>query len=413
MHSIYGDKNQPLDYQFDFDYTPYNQLSKLLTSKKTEPQLSFLNDVSSTALQLTLKNLSKAAVDGKNPKLKKGFPVAKKKKDQVDSFSFNVGIKLDRENSRIYIPKIGFIRFKNPKQFHSDKTLNKKHREILGSVFNVSIFRKQSNWYVSVQTKRTLSQVNPETVDSNYLNAIDMGCKRTITLTNQVSFEYQGKIICTGDLTSIKPFAVAWQKLKKLQRQLAKKKVHSSNFNKIKQKINKLHTHIANIRLDFNHKITTAIVKQYAYIAVEDLKIKNMTTSSKGTFDKPGKNVKQKSGLNRSILDQGWGQINGFLKYKLHYTYGTELIKINPKNTSCKCSACGHTEKGNRKSQAVFHCLKCGLIMNADDNAAINIQAAGLAVLAFGGYCFERVFNSNKQYHKTLKEPCRIKVFSP
>ena len=109
-----------------------------------------------------------------------------------------------------------------------------------------------------------------------------------------------------------------------------------------------------------------------------------MSKSAKGTIAEHGKNVKQKSGLNRSILDQGWGMLRQFLTYKLKYNYGTELIEVNPHYTSQKCSGCGHTHADNRKNQASFKCVKCGLSMNADLNASLNIKAAGIAVLACG-----------------------------
>jgi putative transposase len=132
------------------------------------------------------------------------------------------------------------------------------------------------------------------------------------------------------------------------------------------------------------HKVTTAIVKSHAYVVVEALKVKNMSASAKGDAQKHGKNVRQKAGLNRSILDQGWGMFRQFLAYKLKYNYGTKLIEVKAHYTSQRCSECGHTHKDNRKNQASFKCMQCGLAMNADINAAINIRTAGLAELACG-----------------------------
>ena len=170
---------------------------------------------------------------------------------------------------------------------------------------------------------------------------------------------------------------------------------------KQKAKISKLHTKIANIRNDFVHKITTAISKSYAYVAVEALNIKNMSKSAKGSKTQPGTNVKQKSGLNRSILDQGWGMFRQFLAYKLDYNYGTELIEVNPRYTSQCCSSCGHTHADNRKNQSNFQCMQCGLTMNADLNASINIKAAGLDALACGGDGMPSIQNATMKQEPT------------
>jgi putative transposase len=111
--------------------------------------------------------------------------------------------------------------------------------------------------------------------------------------------------------------------------------------------------------------------------------------------------VKQKSGLNKSILDQGWGMFKQFLAYKLKYNYGTELIEVNPQYTSQKCSSCGHIDADNRKNQASFKCVKCGFSMNADLNASLNIKAAGLAVLACGVDRMPSIQNATKKQEPT------------
>jgi putative transposase len=107
-------------------------------------------------------------------------------------------------------------------------------------------------------------------------------------------------------------------------------------------------------------------------VVLEDLKIKNMTKSAKGTLENPGTNVKAKAGLNRAILHQNWGQFTEFLQYKADLA-GTIVEKVNPAYTSQRCSACGHIARENRENQAVFICKKCGHTQNADHNAAINI----------------------------------------
>ncbi len=123
--------------------------------------------------------------------------------------------------------------------------------------------------------------------------------------------------------------------------------------------------------------------KNQAIIVVEKLKVGNMSRSGKGTEKKPGRNVRAKSGLNRAILDQGWGKFLRQLSYKQERRGGL-LISVNPHYTSQMCNCCGFVDSSNRKSQADFKCIACGHEDHADVNAAKNILAAGHAVFACG-----------------------------
>ncbi|HEI8394373.1 TPA: RNA-guided endonuclease InsQ/TnpB family protein, partial [Proteus mirabilis] len=174
------------------------------------------------------------------------------------------------------------------------------------------------------------------------------------------------------------------RKLARLQRKLSRKIKFSANWQKQKRKIQRLHTHIANIRKDYLHKVTSEISKNHAMIVIEDLKVSNMSKSAKGTTERHGRNVKAKSGLNRSILEQGWYEMRRQLEYKQLWR-GGQVLAIPPAYTSQKCACCGHTAKENRQSQSQFECLECGDTANADINGARNILAAGHAVLACGG----------------------------
>jgi putative transposase len=106
-----------------------------------------------------------------------------------------------------------------------------------------------------------------------------------------------------------------------------------------------------------------------------------MYRSAAGTVEQPGKNVRAKAGLNRSILDQGWAEFRRQLEYKVLWQGGL-FLAVPAMNTSRTCPQCGHVSKDNRKSQAVFACVKCGYSENADLVAAINILRAGHARLA-------------------------------
>ena len=132
------------------------------------------------------------------------------------------------------------------------------------------------------------------------------------------------------------------------------------------------------------HRLTTNLVRQYDYFVLEDLQIRNMTRSAKGTADKPGTNVRQKAGLNRGILEQGWGEIFAQITYKAA-SAGKRCEQINPQYTSQTCAVCGVADGKSRRSQAVFVCTGCGHADNADVNAAKNILSLDLKDLGGGG----------------------------
>jgi transposase len=133
-------------------------------------------------------------------------------------------------------------------------------------------------------------------------------------------------------------------------------------------------------RKDWVEKASTDITRRFDLIRVEDLRIRNMTKSAKGTREDPGRQVRQKAGLNRGILRSGWG----LLVRRLDQKAPGRVEKVNPVFTSQRCSACGQVDAKSRESQARFVCTACGYACHADVNAAITI-AAGHAVTARGG----------------------------
>lgn len=330
----------------------YNKLAGLLVDWKKDPETAFLKEVHSQILQQSLKDLDTAY---KNFFEKRAERPKFKKRGVHDSFRYPQGFKLDEENSRIFLPKIGWVKYFN-------------HRKVIGIPKNVTVSQSCDNWYVSIQTERSIEE---PVHASNSEIGIDMGVAHFATLSDGTFIE---------PINTFKKYA---DKLAYFQRKLAKKVKFSSNWKKLKFKIQKLHRKIADTRRDFLHKATSAISKNHALVVVEDLQVKNMSKSASGTIDAPGKHVKAKSGLNKSILDQGWGELVRQLEYKLLWLGGV-LIKIAPQYTSQKCSKCGYVSKDNRKSQANFKCMACGFECNADYNAALNILAAGHAVTACG-----------------------------
>jgi transposase len=169
-------------------------------------------------------------------------------------------------------------------------------------------------------------------------------------------------------------------RLRRLHRKLSRAKRGSNRRGRVKHAIARLKARETDRRKDWAEKASTDIARRFDVIRVEDLQITNMTRSAKGTQENPGRNVRQKAGLNRGILASGWG----LLVRRLEEKAPGRVEKINPAFTSQRCSACGRVDRGSRESQAVFRCTACGFAGNADVNAAINI-AAGHAVTARGG----------------------------
>jgi len=326
----------------------YGQVSAELPKWKQEQP--FLAEVHSQPLQQSLMDLDRALQDAFSKT--KGFPKFKKK-FRHDSFRYPQGIKLDGD--KIYLPKIGWFEFR-------------KSREIEGTIKNVTVSKTINKWYVSIQVELEV----PEPVHSSKTEVgIDLGVVRFATISDGTVIE------------PINIFRKLEPKLAKEQRKLARKIKYSNKWKKQKAKIQKVHHKIANVRGDFLHKTTTEIANNHGTIALEDLKVKNMSRSAKGTIDEPGTNVAAKSGLNKSITDQGWYEFRRQITYKQQWL-GGKVVLVNPINSSRTCSRCNHYAAENRQSQAFFECQSCGYCENADLNAAKNILAAGQAVLAYG-----------------------------
>lgn len=135
------------------------------------------------------------------------------------------------------------------------------------------------------------------------------------------------------------------------------------------------------MRQDALHKISHQISKNHALIVMEDLQVKNMTKSAKGTKEHPGKNVAQKSGLNQSILNQGWKAFQNLLNYKASWRGGF-IVLVPPQYTSQTCPCCGHISKENRMTQDNFTCVHCGYHEHADVVGAKNVLQKGLNLLS-------------------------------
>ncbi|EDT6782610.1 IS200/IS605 family element transposase accessory protein TnpB [Salmonella enterica subsp. enterica] len=334
------------------------ELNRMLTVWKKMPEHIFLQDAYTDNLQQKLKDLHAAWKRCFDKKLAANAPVWKRKNEGRDSIRFVNFEKYCRlENRRVKLPSgLEWVKFR-------------QSQRVNGKIKNATISQLAGQWYISFQ-------VEVETAEPNHTSTTIVGLDAGVT-----------KLATLSDGTVYQPvnsFKASQRKLATLQRQLSRKVKFSSNWQKQKRKVQRLHSHIANIRRDYLHKVTSEISKNHAMIVIEDLKVSNMSKSAKGTAEQHGRNVKAKSGLNRSILEQGWYEMRRQLEYKQLWR-GGQVLAVPPAYTSQRCACCGHTAKENRLSQSKFVCQACGYTANADVNGARNILAAGHAVLACGG----------------------------
>ena len=312
----------------------------------------WLAEAHSQVLQQALKDLERAYRNFFEKRAQ--FPRFKKK-GRRDSFRFPQGAKLDQPNARIYLPKLGWMRYR-------------KSRAVPGEVCNVTVSLSAERWFVSIQTRR---EVPPTTHPATGAVGIDLGVVRFATLSDGTVYEPLGS------------FKRHQGRLAHYQRMMSRRVKFGKNWQKARRKVQKVHARIGHCRRDYLHKATSTISKNHAMVCIEDLTVRNMSKSAAGTVENPGKNVQAKSGLNKSILDQGWFEFRRQLQYKLAWNGGI-LIAVPPQNTSRACPACGHTAAQNRKTQAQFLCIECGFEDNADVVGAINVLARGHRVAACG-----------------------------
>ena len=345
---------QKANHEAGHKFIGYVAMAKRLTAWRNSTETAWLAQAPVHPLQHALKDLERAY---KNFFAGRADFPRFKKKGMGDSFRYPDArqFKIDEANSRIYLPKLGWVRYRNS-------------RNMLGTAKNITVSSTGGKWLVSIQTEREIEQPLPTLTTAI---GIDVGIARFATMSD-------GNFI--APLNSFKKHQ---QRLAKYQRRMSRKVKFSSNWKKAKARVQKVHSNIANARKDYLHKTSTTISQNHALVCIEDLQVRNMSKSSKGNSEQHGKMVKQKSGLNRSILDQGWGEFRRQLEYKVSWNGGM-LLAVPPHNTSRTCPCCGHIAKENRITQAVFLCVDCGYENNADVVGAINVLERGYRLLACG-----------------------------
>jgi putative transposase len=363
---------QQANYQAGERFIGYLAMAKHLTQWRHSAQTPWLKDAPVHPLQHALKDLERAYQSFFAKRA--GFPRFKRK-GSGESFRYPDAkqFEIDQPNSRIKLPKLGWIRYRNS-------------RHILGTAKNITIQLCAGKCYASIQTER---EVEPPRPTATTAIGIDVGIARLAT-SSDGSF-----------IAPLNSFKKHQQRLARYQRRMGRKVRFSNNWNKAKIQVQKVHRQIANARRDFLHKATTTISKNHALVCIEDLQVRNLSRSSKGTREQHGIRVRQKSGLNRAILDQGWAEFRRQLAYKTQWAGGM-LVAVPAHHTSQTCPCCGHVAPANRRTQAQFLCVECAHTANADVVGAINVLERGQRLVACGE-------DGSGRGRKTTTQPASVK----
>ncbi|MCE2468220.1 MAG: transposase [Caldilineaceae bacterium] len=263
---------------------------------------------------------------------------------------------------KLYLPRMGWVRLERGAN-HPYRGCAPKTVRLLKEGTD-----RHPKWYANVAYAVPVAQLKPPADDG------ELGVDRNV----RQATDSDGEVYEQPDTSNLDA------NIKRKQRQTAKARERSRKSGKplsnrarrVCGQLRKLHRKKRRRRENAAHQHSRKMADTAHAVVVEDLNVQAMTQSAKGTAEKPGTNVKAKSGLNREILASGWGRLERNLEYKAGL-----VVKVDPAYTSQTCAQCGHVDKENRKTQATFNCTACGHTANADRNAAVNILARGLPLV--------------------------------
>jgi putative transposase len=315
---------------------------------KYKKDFPFLREVDSLALTNVQLQLEKAFKNHfKNPK-SFVFPQLKRKKYKQSYTTNNVNnsIKVDFEKGLLYLPKIKKLKTKKGIKI-------KLHRTFEGKIKSATLNKtKNGEYYVSILVE-TEEPRNKVTEPKSGACGVDLGLKHFATITNDLR---------TYKVEHPKYLRRKEKKLKKSQKDLSRKKKGSSNYEKLRRKLAKLHAYISNARNDFLHKLFKTIIDENQVVVVEDINVKRLV----------------KSNFIKSISDSGWSKFLAYLRYKAEW-YGRTFVQVDKFFPSSKlCHCCGHKIKDLALHKRTWVCSACGEIHDRDVNASINLYFVGL-----------------------------------
>jgi len=339
-------------YQYAGKSISYYEQKRDLPEIKTAIREEY-QDIYSQVLQDVLLRLNRAfdgffrrVKNGENP----GYPRFQGR-NRYNSFTYpQAGGFSITHDSRVCLSKVGSIKVKF-------------HRETQGPIKTATIKHEAGQWYVifscEIELPEPLQEVQSEV-------GIDLGITHFAALSDGTFLE------------SPRYYRKAQKHLEKLQQSLSKKKRGSHRRKKAVHAVAKAHHKIANQRKDFHHKQAKKLVDEHQLLVFEELEITNIAQHAKPKQDENGKylpnGARAKSGLNKSILDAGWGQFQAIVTSKAAYA-GRTVLKVSPRYTSQICSQCGTVRKKDLSER--WHSCECGAELDRDTNAALNILWVG------------------------------------
>lgn len=321
----YNNKNYKLTGKFVFNF----DMNKLMPQLKQENP--WLSEINSQVFQQKNRDLDLAL---KRSFKKHGFPKFKKKSINRDSFRVPQHFKLS--NKKVYLPKIGWIKWK-------------PNRKLTGKVKSITIKQDLDKWVAVVLCEIPATPVRSAFAESECVG-IDVGIKDFAVLSNGKKF------------SNPKHLEKSEKLLKKKQRKLSKKVKGSSNRNKTREQLAKIHRHIANQRKDFQWKLVAEITNQYQVICMENLNINGMKRNRK---------------LSKSIAAAAWGTFKNKIQHKLQETAGIKIDIDRFAPSTKMCSSCNSLNNNLTLKDREWKC-SCGVLHDRDINAAINIKKFGL-----------------------------------
>lgn len=322
----------------------FDLIKELVDVKKVEG-FEWIKEVPSQTLQAVIERLDNSYQ--RFFKLSAGFPKFAKK-SKYKSFLIKQGVEI--YGNCVRLPKIGLIKFFNS-------------RPIESKIKTATIRKEADGWYISLVFEGEVKEL--ELIEKTV--GIDVGLKHFLVNSDNEKIE------------NPRTYRKHQKKLAKCQRKIARTKKCSNNRKKLVNKLSRLHQTIKNIRNDFLNKVSIKLINENQVIVVEDLQIKNLVKKPKaqqnesGTGFKPNK-AKAKGGLNKSILDAGWGTFFNKLDYKSKW-YGRTFVKVSPQYTSMDCSTneCGFRLDKLTLKIREWQCPKCHITHDRDVNASRNI----------------------------------------
>jgi putative transposase len=347
-----------------------------------------LRDLPAQSAQQVLQHLDDAYDNFWNPTHPGRFPQHKRKRDHRVAVPFPgqaVTVrKVSRRKAQAKLPKLGWITFR-------------LSRPLDGTVRNATISRDGLGWHIAFGV-HIPEPVDPP-VNDNPAVGVDVGIACSVFVSNEDHERQRPDTLTAGER----------RRLRGLERRKARQLVYAKKHNRGRYS-NRLGKTIAQIsamkarqarrRGDWNHKLTTDLANNHGTVAVEDLKVRTMSRSARGTVEQPGTNIRQKAGLNRPIADQGWFELRRQLGYKTR-RHGGHLVAVAPAGTSQTCNQCGVRDPESRDGCGrLFACTACGHTEHGDRNAAINILNRGLFTAGRSG-CLP----SGRETHSSTRSP--------